>query len=110
MKSSHLSRGLRLDLVAQLLTDTPDKSEGGLGGGIRPESGDALHELLVDAVVAAVGLRAALRLGLRQARAAPLESCGRMMNHFFLSSKVWEITTDIVIRKYCTRQMQSWDK
>ena len=83
MKSSHLSRGLRLDLVAQLLTDTPDKSEGGLGGGIRPKSGDALHELLVDAVVAAVGLRAALRLGLRQARAAPLESCERMMNHFF---------------------------
>ena len=105
MKSSHLSCGLRLDLVAQLLTDTPDKSEGGLGGGIRPESGDALHELLVDAVVAAVGLRAALRLGLRQARAAPLESCGQMIN-LVLSFKVWETTTEIVIlKKYCTRQI-----
>ena len=50
---------------------------GGLGAGVRPKSGNALHELLVDAVAAAVGLRAALRLGLREAGAAALESCER---------------------------------
>ena len=53
---------------------------GGLGGGVRPKPGDALHELLVDAVAAAVGLRAALRLGLREAGAAALESCVRIVN------------------------------
>ena len=79
MKSSHLSCGLRLDLVAQLLTDAPHVGHGGLGGGVRPKSGNALHELLVDAVAAAVGLRAALRLSLREAGAAALESCKRIV-------------------------------
>ena len=73
-EATYLPGGLRLDLVTQLVADAPDVSHGGLGGGVRPKPGHALHELLVDAVAAVTRLRAALGLGLC-AGAAALESC-----------------------------------